>query len=228
MNVLRDLESRLKSQPDQQRLGRQRELLRNTKVQASDRVAAIRTVLGQIRSLRIIDSNTELLARDEAALLETVRAHGSELATLLGRPSPPTNAIGSKLDAIRRSTGALANSINTAWTSVCRQYLDRAEALRPLAAKVSPTTLAPLEALSQLLRSHGGPPTSSTEVQSVLAAIGRFNAAIQRMNIDGAVGQFLRDASTTGADPRALFEPEIKKYLDEHPQLWAALRVALK
>jgi hypothetical protein len=48
------------------------------------------------------------------------------------------------------------------------------------------------------------------------------------MKIDGPVGQFLRDASTTGADPRALFDPEIKKYLDENPQLWAALRVGLK
>ena len=64
--------------------------------------------------------------------------------------------------------------------------------------------------------------------QSLADAIAKFNAAIQSMKIDGPVGQFLRDASTTGADPRALFDPEIKKYLDDNPKLWAALRVGLK
>jgi hypothetical protein len=228
MNVLRDLEARLKSQPDQQRLGRQRELFRNTKAQAEDRRAAIRTVLREVRALRTIGGNPRLLAEEEATLVAAVRSRGSELASLLGKPSPSTSTIGAQLDAIRRGTVALATPVAAAWESVRRQYLDRAAALTPLAEKVSPNTLTALQALTQLLRAHATPPASSSGVQSLLAAIATFNAAIQHMNIDGAVGQFLRDASTTGADPRALFQPEVKTYLDEHPQLWTALRVGLK
>lgn len=228
MNVLRDLEARLRSQPDQQRLGRQRELFRNTKAKATDRLETIRTEIRKVRAIRTIDGNSRLLAEEEAALMSSVRLCSSELTSLLGKTSPSANLIGAQLDAIQRATVALAKSVDATWESVRRPHLDRAAALAPLAEKVSPSTLGPLQVLRQLLHSLPTPPTSSSGVQSLLAAIAQFNAAIQQMNIDGAVGQFLRDASTTGADPKALFQPEIKKYLDEHPQLWAALRVGLK
>ena len=93
---------------------------------------------------------------------------------------------------------------------------------------MSPSALAPLQALYNCCAptSARRRPLRPSNPWSTRSR--KFNAAIQSMKIDGPVGEFLRDASTTGADPRALFEPEIKKYLDDNPQLWAALRVGLK
>jgi hypothetical protein len=227
-NGLRDLEARIKSLPDQERLKRQRDLFLNTKTQAAERVNSVRAVLGQVSAMRVIDGKPRLLESEESACVSAVHARATELAALLGRPSPPSNTIGSHFDAIKRATTGLGTSVSTTWSTICRQYLDRADALMPLATRLSPNALAPLQALVQLLRSHPNAPTSPSAVQSFLTTIAQFDAAIQSMNIDGPVGRFLRDASTTGADPRALFDPEIKKYLDDNPQLWAALRVGLK
>jgi hypothetical protein len=227
-NGLRDLEARIKSLPDQERLKRQRDLFQNTKTQATDRVNTARNVLHQVKALRVIDGNPRLLETEEGTCVSAVHARATELAALLGRPSPPSNTIGTQFDNIKRATTVLGASVNTTWTAICRQYWDRADALTPLAAKLSPNALAPLQALVHLLRSHANAPASPSAVQSLLTAIAQFNDAIQSMNIDGPVGKFLRDASTIGADPRALFDPEVKKYLDDNPQLWAALRVGLK
>lgn len=227
-NGLRELEARIKSLPDQERLKRQRDLFQNTTIQARDRLNGVRSVVRQVTTLRIIEKSPELLEKETSACVSTVQARTTELEGLLGRPNPPSNTIGTQFDAVKRAAAGLGNSIAATWSSVCRQYIDRADALRPLAEKLSPSALAPLQALVQLLRSHGSPPTSPLAIQSLVDSIAKFNAAIQSMKIDGPVGQFLRDASTTGADPRALFEPEIKKYLDDNPQLWAALRVGLK
>ena len=228
LNGLRELEARIKSLPDQDRLKRQRDLFQNTKNQAKDRLNGLRSVGAQVTALRVIEKNPELLEVEATTCISAVQAKSTELMGLLGRPNPPSNTIGAQFDAIKRVTGGLGSSVTTTWNSVCRQYLDRADALRPLAEKVSPNALVPLQALVQILRSHGAPPTSPSVTQSLVDAIAKFNTAIQSMKIDGPVGRFLRDASTTGADPRALFEPEIKKYLDDNPQLWTALRVGLK
>ena len=228
LNGLRELEARIKSIPDQDRLKRQRDLFQNTKNQAKERLNGVRGVCAQVTTLRVVEKNPELLKVETTACISAVQARSTELMGLLGRPSPPSNAVGAQLDGIKRATSGLASSVTATWSSVCRQYLDRADALRPLAEKVSPKALVPLQALVQLLRSHAAPPTAPSVIQSLVDAIAKFNAAIQSMNIDGPVGRFLRDASTTGADPRALFEPEIKKYLDDNPQLWTALRVGLK
>lgn len=228
LNGLRELEARIKSLPDQDRLKRQRDLFLNTKNQAKERLNNVRSVCSQVTTLRVIEGNPKLLETESRTCMSIVQAKSTELLGLVGRPNPPSNTIGSQFDSVKRATAGLGSAVTSTWNSVCRQYFDRAEALRPLAEKVSPSALAPLQALVQLLRSHVSPPTSPSSVQSLVDAIAKFNAAIRSMKIDGPVGEFLRDASTTGADPRALFEPEIRKYLDDNPQLWAALRVGLK
>jgi hypothetical protein len=228
LNGLRDLEARIKSLPDQERLKRQRDIFQNARVHATDRVDTLRTVIRQVATLRMVGGNPRLLETEERTCLSAVRDRATELSELLSRPSPPSTPIGTQFDATKRATTVLATSVNATWSAMCQQYSDRADALRPLAQRVSPTALAPLQALVHLLMSSSTPPTTPHAVQSLRDAIQRFSAAIQSMQIDGAVGQFLRDASTTGADPRALFVPEIKKYLDDNPQLWAALRVGLK
>src|SRR5688572_8237847 len=98
-NGLRDLEARIKSLPDQERLKRQRDLFLNTKTQATERVNSVRTVLGQVSTVRVIDRNPRLLEGEERACVSAVHARAIELAALLGRPSPPSNTIGTQFDA---------------------------------------------------------------------------------------------------------------------------------
>jgi hypothetical protein len=229
MSSLRELETRIKSLRDQEQLKRLRDIFRNTQAVTQERRDGVSSALNQVKALRTIEADSRLLQAEERTCVSAAQARAGELVVLIGTPSPDSSKIGARLEAIRRATTSATNAVSTTWSGICGQYEERVKALRPLAEKLSPHVLVPMDALVRLLRSHGGsPPTSSTAVQSLLDAIAAFNTAIKSMKIDGPIGQFLRDASTGGADPKALFEPEIRKYLDDNPALWAALRVGFK
>lgn len=228
-NGLRNLEARIKSLPDQERLKRLRDIFRNTQAVAIERRDDLQSALARVKALRTIQGDSHVLEADVSACLLTTKGKAGELDELIAATSPESNKIGARLDAIKRAITSTNGAIATTWSGICRQYDDRVQALRPLAEKLNPQLIGPIDTLVHLLRSHGGsPPTSATALQALLDAIAAFDAAIRSMKIDGPVGKFLRDASTGGADPRSLFEPEIKKYIDDNPALWTALRVALK
>jgi hypothetical protein len=227
--ALRELEARIKSLRDQEQLKRQRDLFRNTRDLTRERRDGVRSALGQVKALRTIEANEHVLETEEKTCLTAAQAKARELVALTTSGTPDSSKIGARLDAVKRATTTVNDAVTTTWSGICRQYEDRAKALRPLAEKLSPPALVSIDALSRLLRYHSsGPPTSVAALQSLLDAIRAFNTAINSMKIDGLVGQFLRDASTGGADPKALFEPEIKKYLDDNPALWTSLRITLK
>lgn len=228
-NGLRQLEARIRSLPDQDRLKRLLALFENTDARVRERRDAVRSSLGRIKALRAIQANSGLLAAEEQACVSAAEAKAKELAELVGGVRPDSNKIAAQLEAIKRATAVVNNAITATWRGVRQQYEERVGAVRPLAERLSPQALGAIDGLARLLRSHGdSPPSSVAETGTLIDAIRAFNDAVKSMKIDGPIGKFLRDASSGGADPHALFDPEIRGYLDDHPSLWKALRVELK
>ena len=185
-NGLRDLEARIKSLPDQERLKRLCDLFRNTQTLTLERRDGVRTALDRVNALRAIEVDTHLLEAEEKVCVSSAQAKAGELFGLITITSPDSSKIGARFDAIKRATTSVNNAVSTTWNGICRQYEDRAKALRPLAEKLSPHVLVPIDALVRLLTSLGGsPPTSAVEVRSLLDAIDAFNTAIKSMKTDG-------------------------------------------
>lgn len=64
-------------------------------------------------------------------------------------------------------------------------------------------------------------------MQAALQARADLSSEIGRMNTNGPVETFLREALAKNGDPRALLDPAVREYLDQHPALWRSLRVSL-
>src|SRR5260221_11662403 len=98
---LRDLEARIKSLPDQERLKRLRDLFRNTEAQTRERRDGVRSVLNQIKALRAIEADSHLLEAEEKACVSGAQAKAGELVGLITITSPDSNKIGARLDTIK-------------------------------------------------------------------------------------------------------------------------------
>lgn len=227
-NDLRQLEAKIKGLPVQDSLLRQRELFQGAREEVCERRGDLQGSLQKVRALRTIQGNPNLLAESQQRKLAAVRAKGRELLNLVGEANPESAKFGEKLEALKRAAKGLSDDVKTSWIEVCQGHQERANALRPLAQRLSPHLVQRLQDLDRLLGPGTlSPPTSATTVQAIVEARKALATEIASLNMDGPVETFLRDAQLGNGDPRALLDSQVREYLDDHPALWKSLRVVL-
>lgn len=225
-NLLRQLEARIKGQPMQDTLVRQRQLYANTAQALHQHADALRAVLAQAQALRTIRGDAQLLAEPQQRRLGAVRARAREIGTLLSDPACENKKLSEKLEAVKRACTALSDEVKSNWQDLGEDYRTRGIAFRPLAQRLSPALVQRIDALERLLQGHA-PPIDTAAVQAVVQARSAFQQEIDALDLDGPVESFIRDAQAGRGSPKDLLKPEIQKYLNEHPQMWNSLRVVL-
>lgn len=227
-NGLRQLEAKIKGLPVQDALLRRRQLFRGAQEEARQRRADLQAALDQVKALRVIQANPTLMTESEQRRLAAARAKALELLDLVGEADPESVRFGEKFEAIKRASRALSEEVKTNWAHICQDHHDRANALRPLAERLSPSLALRLQDLDRLMRiGTTSPPTTVEALQAIVNARTALAAEIASLDMDGPIETFLRDAQTGRGDPKALFDPQVREYLEAHPALWKSLRVVL-
>jgi prefoldin subunit 5 len=225
-NGLRQLVAKIKGLPVQTESLRRRQIFQGVQNNARQRRTELQTTMEQLKALRTIEGKPDLLADPEQNRFATVAARAREMLVLVGKTDLESSKFSEKLEAIKRTTKALSDDVETKWAQVCKEYQERANVLRPLAERLSPSLVQRIQDLDRLLRpGTKNPPTSDETVRSILAARKALASDIASLDIDGPVETFLRDTQTGNGDPKALLDPQVRDYLDAHPTLWKSLRV---
>jgi hypothetical protein len=229
-NKLRELEAKVKGLPDQSALVRRHQLFRNAQTQAQQRVAEFQLTQKQIKALRAIRADASVLLDIEERRLSSAREKASELVSAMEKADPDSGKLGERLEAIKRTGKALADDVQSNWARFCEEQRDYATALRPLADRLSPELARRIVELTDLLISvASNAPTSIDVAQRFTDARKALDEEVAslNLNVDAPIVRFIQEAQVGMGDPRALFDAQIRKYLDENPTLWKSLRVTL-
>lgn len=225
-NRLRQLEAKIKGQPMQDALMRQRKLFNRTQEELQQHLFNIQDVLARAHAMRAIRIDAKLLHDAEQRRLNTVRSRAREISDLLAKPNCEAKDVSEKLEGIKRAYGAFSEDVKGSWREFSEEWHSRASAFKSLAQRLSPDLLQCIETLERLARG-AEPPREPDTVQALVSARKAFQQAVQSLKIEGPVESFLRDAQAGQGDPRALLDPVVQQYLNEHPQLWNSIRVVL-
>lgn len=227
-NGLRQLEARIKGLPNQDVLRSWRQLFRNAQVEVQERRAELQSALDQVKALRTIQAMPGLLIESQHKRIAAARSRARELLDLVGKTNPESHKLSEKLDAIKRTAKALVDDVKTEWAQVCQDHRDRADALRPLAERLSPRLVQHIQDLDRVMRpGMPHPPTAAETVRSIVDARTALALEIGSLDLDVPIEKFLRDAHSGNGNPQALFDPQVRAYLDAHPVLWKSLRVVM-
>lgn len=225
-NRLRQLEAKIKGQPMQDALMRQRKLYSRTQEEVQQHLAGVQDVLARAQAMRSIRIDAHLLLDAEQRRLNTVRARARDIGILLAKPDCESKDVSEKLEGIKRAYTSLSEDVKGSWGEFSDECHSRAGAFRSLAQRLSPGLTQRIETLERLVRG-AEPPREPDAVQALVSAREAFQQAVQSLKIEGPVESFLRDAQAGQGDPKALLHPAVQQYLNDHPQLWNSLRVVL-
>lgn len=225
-NRLRQLEAKIKGQPRQEALMRQRKLFSRTQEEVQRHFSDVQDVLARAQAMRAIRNDTQLLLDAEQRRLNTVRVRARDIRTLLAKPDCESKDVSEKLEGIKRACAALSEDVTGSWRQFSDECNSQVGAFRSLAQRLSPGLTQRIETLERLVQG-AEPPREPEAVQALVSAREAFQQDVQSLKIDGPVESFLRDAQAGQGNPKALLDPAVQQYLNEHPQLWNLLRVVL-
>lgn len=226
---LRALEAKIRGLPNQDTLQRRRQIVRSTQDQVRGLQSELILNLQRVNALRIAQDNSDLLESNVKRALASASAKTMELLALLRKDDFDGRKISEKFDAIKRATKSLADDTGTGWADICNEYTDQANAIRPIAERLSPRLLARIQELDGLLAGkRNTPPNSVTFARSVVDAWRAITIEIESLAIKPAVKQFLNDAKNGTGDPKSIIDPEIRTFLDTYPLLWKSLYVVFR
>lgn len=225
-NRLRQLEAKIKGQPRQAAFMRQRKLFRRTQEEVQQHFSGVQDVLARAQAMRAIRSDAQLLLDVEQQRLKIVRLRARDISTLLAKPDCESKDVSEKLEGIKRAYAALSEDVRRSWRKFSDECNSQIGAFRSLAQRLSPSLTQRIETLELLVQS-AEPPCEPEAVQALVSAREAFQQDVQSLKIDGPVESFLRDAQAGQGNPKALLDPAVQQYLNEHPQLWTLLRVVL-
>lgn len=226
-NLLRQLEAKIKGLPIQDALLRRRQTYLNSQEEAQRHRVGLEVVLKQIQALRAIQGKPDLLADAQDKRFSAVRARAREIGTLLSEAAPDNKKFSEKLEHIKRAGTLLSDEVKDNWRQLGDDHRNRASAFRPLAQRLSDSLGQRIQELDRLLAQGSAPPTDTKAVQAIVDARRGLDAEIASLEMDGPIETFLQEAQAGKGDPKALLDPQVREYLDAHPQLWKSLRVVL-
>lgn len=226
-NLLRQLEAKIKGLPIQDALLRRRQTYLKSQEEAQRHRAGLEVVLEQVQALRTIQGRPDLLADAQDKRFNAVRARAREISTLLSDAAPDNRKFSEKLEQIKRASTLLSEDVKESWRQLGEDHRNRASVFRPLAQRLSPNLGQRMQELDRLLAQGSAPPTDTRVVQAIVDARRGLDAEIASLRMDGPVEIFLQEAQAGKGDPKALLDPQVREYLDAHPQLWKSLRIVL-
>lgn len=108
---------------------------------------------------------------------------------------------------------------------------DQARRYRPLADAATkaglPGEAGLAQAIGRLEAWRESPPSSQPAAETYKADAARLPAAIASLGLEGRAGKFMIDASNGRARAKDLQDPSVLAFLNDHPAVWAMLKVGL-
>ena len=108
---------------------------------------------------------------------------------------------------------------------------DQARRYRPLADAATKAALSGgaglTDAIDRLEGWRESPPQSAQAATAYQFDAARLPASIASLGLEGRAGKFMIDASNGRARAKDLQDPNVIAFLDEHPAVWAMLKVGL-
>jgi hypothetical protein len=227
-NRLDVLAAKIRGLPVQDAFRRKRQLYTNATAAAQKCLQDLNDALQQVRALRTIRGESELLVDSESKRRSSARLRAEELKRLLEGNEIDQGKVSEKFDSLKRSTTSLLTDVRTDWTQLCNSHAERASLFKALAQQIDVAVALRIEALSRRLRADSAVPTAAEDVSAALQVRADLAAEIEKLNTTGPVETFLRDAIVGRGDPKALLNADVRDYLDAHPSLWQTLRVVLQ
>lgn len=229
LNGLRQLEAQIKGLPNQETLRSQLEVFRNVAKTAEERLAEVKMGAKQVNALRQIAQSPSLLKSE----LERWQKQGSnnsrDIVKLLNGAASEQAQITTKLTALTRMTTEVKSRTSDEWQSLCIAHQERAHTFKALAERLDPSAAKRLQDAAMLMRPSLTPlPTEDSTIRIAIEARETLTQIMGSLKIEGPVESFLQNALQGTAEPKSLFDPQVKAYLDAHPALWLSLKVVLK
>lgn len=229
LESLRTLEAKIKGLPNQDTLQRRREIFRSTQDQVRRQQAELMLTLQQVNVLRIIQDRQELFGSSVKRTLAYASAKARELMAVLGKSDIDSRKISEKFEAMKRATKALADEVASGWADICKEYADQADAIRPIAERLSPTLTMRIQGLDKLISGKANElPDSVNFARSVVDARRAITIEMESLAIKPSVKEFLKEAKNGNGDPKAILDPEVRTFLETYPSLWKSLYVVLR
>lgn len=224
-NALRRLAEQFDALPRQQELKQAKIHLSTTGQKVTENTDSLAASFGRIATLREMQEQPTLLAAELAQKVKTLRATAQALAQQVqsgGVPSKLTVA----LDNLSKVSKAVSEEVAQAWSTADTEILDSTQSLIDLTGKYDPTAQRILQhALAQFKSTRN--PKDTEGVAQYRKAREALQQARMALQIPGKVGQFLSESARGSGSARALLDPEIQAFLQEHSALWPRLTVKL-
>lgn len=168
------------------------------------------------------------LRRAEAAIQQAARRAGrlQDVFTGVGTGVLPANTDEGVI-VISQAANSSWNAVKTNWSNY---IASKSEAYGGLVEAVRKAGLDPtgeLASVLQRLRScQNNPPQTAEEADLALSAVEGISQFLLKGGLAGPVGDFLVAAASGSADPRALDDADVRKFVEDH-SLWHLLKVRL-
>jgi hypothetical protein len=224
-NRLRNLAGKFEALPRQKELKQTKFQLATITSKATEHAGDLSRSFGRIAVLRDVHAQQDLLRAEIRQQVKSLRSIAQTLDQQV-RPGGQSSKLTTALDSLSKVTKSVSDSISQAWTAGDNETLETTQALIELTGKYD---LTAQRALQQALARFklAGTPSSPEAVAAYREARDALVNARMALNIPGVVGKFLGDAARGMGSVKAIADPEIQSFLNEHPELWSRLTVKL-
>ena len=225
-NKLQRLVEQFEALPRQKELKQTKFQLGTITTRVDDCTKQLEKAFGQTDVLREVQSKPDLLHDEVTRFLKSLQPHVQILASQVLSKEIQRQRITSALDALSNTSGQLSRLVKEAWAEADDKVVASTEALIGLTGAYD---LEAQRTLQQALSRFKSARTPSDQ-QGIVAyrqALEVLENARLSLEIPGEVGSFLMDALRGIGSVQKLVDPEVKTFLDEHPQLWNRLFVRL-
>lgn len=224
-NKLRKLAERFEALPRQKELKQAKFQLTTIAEKVGEHADGLKQSFGRIGVLRDVQAQPDLLQEELGQQVKLLRSIAQTLDQQV-RPGGQSSRLTTALDSLSKVTKTVSDSISQAWASADNETLETTHTLIELTGKYDPTAQRTLQqALARF--KLAGTPSSLDAVAAYREARNALLKARMALNIPGVVGKFLGDAARGMGSVKAIADPEIQAFLDEHPALWSKLTVRL-
>ena len=135
--------------------------------------------------------------------------------------------ISEHLENLKKKKQAAETQKENAWAKV-QSEVNSVETILGIAANLKLDSVPVLQsAVGAFKKVTLAPPTSTVEVDAVLVARKQIKGAVSNSGLEGNVKKILEGAIAANGDAKLLLEPDVQKFLKEHPSLWSSLKLKL-
>jgi hypothetical protein len=225
MKTLSELKAALTALPDKRRrakAGSQFSAYLAHLKTARQRIALVTAAAGQIKEfVPFVNPEPQL-----AGALKAARQAAQLRDTLVKQPENIADSQTQRaLDLLQKAAETAANGLRDTWTRGLEAKVKEKGAIVKLLTEVMPVQGRQLKKVVASLQSETAPPTDKESAKRVRDLFGELDKVVAGLELDGPFGDFLRAAaSSDGADPKTLLDPEVKKAFDKYG-LWKSFRV---